>query len=481
MSKTPKNPSQKVKLTEALVAKFKCPVGAKQSFMWDTAQPGLGVRALADYEKNGNKVPGAKTWVVQGRIADGAERRITLGPVSDIWLGPRDTTEETAEEKADDSAIKRLSAATQAKRMRRWMAEGLDPLEVLEQQAAARTATKAKSKAEAVSLRTVADHYIANKKTRNGPLKANTIRDINEVVDKAFATWSPRPIKSITRTMCEARHKELAAGGLTGERPAPQRARGSFVVLRALINWAIDKFRDDNDEPLIRENPVNVLKGQMAPPRVRTIKVPMQRIGHVWEALQRLRADPGQLQTTHTQADALAFMLLVGARKEEALQLTWDRVELGEDAGSWHLPDPKNRLPITLPLSAPARALLANRPRRKGCNWVFPGRDWKGPMSTPRGQAMSAAIAAAGCHLDRHALRRTMTTLAVTVLDIPLWRVELLTGHKLAGNVTLNHYTETSDLRYLAPEAERIGAWIVEQADIAAGRNVVKLPEKKRA
>jgi hypothetical protein len=56
-----------------------------------------------------------------------------------------------------------------------------------------------------------------------------------------------------------------------------------------------------------------------------------------------------------------------------------------------------------------------------------------------------------------------------------------LTGHRLTGNVTLNHYTETSDLRYLAPEAERIGAWIVAQADIAAGRNVVKLPQKKRA
>lgn len=471
--------SEKLKLTEAVVSKFKCPAGERQAFLWDTEQPGLGVRALPGYTKNGRPVPGAKTWVVQGRIAGGAERRITLGPVAEIWLAARSEREADAER--DEPDDKKVSARELARRKRRQMAEGLDPLV---EQARVREHASAdfeRGKAEAVSLRATADHYIANKKTRNGPLKANTIRDINEVVDKAFAAWSARPIKSITRTMCEARHKELATGGLTGERPAPARARGSFVVLRALINWAMDKFRDGDDQPLIRENPVNVLKGQMAPTKVRTTKVPMGRIGHVWEALQRIRADPYQLQTTHTQADALAFMLLVGARKEEALQLTWDRVELSEDAGTWHLPDPKNRVPITLPLSAPARALLANRPRRKGCNWVFPGRDWKRPMSTPRGPAMSQAIAAAGCHLDRHALRRTMTTLAVTVLDIPLWRVELLTGHKLAGNVTLNHYTETSDLSYLAPEAERIAAWIVEQANIAAGRNVVQLGKKKRA
>lgn len=465
--------STRARLTEAVVARFACPPGQRSAFLWDTEVKGLGVRALPPYERDGRTVPGGKTWVFQGRIAGtGVERRIKIERVDALPLHGKD-------DHGKDEALH--GARERARTLRRLLSQGLDPQEVKEQTAAAKVATAQRTKVEAVTLRQVADHYVANKKTRNGPLKPNTVRDIETHVTKSFAAWEHMPVKDITRDMCEARHRELARGGLTGKRPAPVRAAQAFIVLRALLNWASDKFRIGG-EPLLRENPVFVLRGQMAPPTARTTKVPMNRIGHVWHALQTIRADPAQVDTTHTAADALAFMLCTGARASEALELTWDRVSLSEDTGSWHLPDPKNSQPVTFPLSAPARALLATRKRRKGCAYVFPGhKRGNTHIGTPRGPAMAAVVAAAGCHLDRHALRRTMTTLAVTVLGIELWKAELLTNHQRRGNVTLDHYVERSDLRYLAPEAERVGAWIGEQADIAAGRNVVALPQKKRA
>jgi len=162
--------STKVKLTEAVVAKFKCPPDKVQAFLWDTEERGLGLRALPDYEKDGVRRPGAKTWVFQGRIAGtSTERRVKLGRVDDVWLNPRNAQDD----EGDDPT--RHSARGMARRMRRLMALGQDPQAVAVQSAAAVAAEGERAKAAAVTLRQVADHYIANKKTRNGPLKANTI------------------------------------------------------------------------------------------------------------------------------------------------------------------------------------------------------------------------------------------------------------------------------------------------------------------
>jgi hypothetical protein len=54
-------------------------------------------------------------------------------------------------------------------------------------------------------------------------------------------------------------------------------------------------------------------------------------------------------------------------------------------------------------------------------------------------------------------------------------------GHKISGDVTISHYTETSDLRYLAPESNAIADWIFRQGVIAASSNIIQLPKKARA
>jgi hypothetical protein len=48
-----------------------------------------------------------------------------------------------------------------------------------------------------------------------------------------------------------------------------------------------------------------------------------------------------------------------------------------------------------------------------------------------------------------------------------MWKAEILTNH-LPQTVTLKHYTQTRDLRYLRPEVQLVADWITEQARIAA-------------
>ena len=90
---------------------------------------------------------------------------------------------------------------------------------------------------------------------------------------------------------------------------------------------------------------------------------------------------------------------------------------------------------------------------------------------------MLEVSALSGLHLSPHDLRRTFIAIGIR-LKIEMWKLKLLTNHISKGDVTLDHYTETGDLRYLSGEAEQMAAWIVEQGAIAAAGNVVQL--KKR-
>ena len=80
----------------------------------------------------------------------------------------------------------------------------------------------------------------------------------------------------------------------------------------------------------------------------------------------------------------------------------------------------------------------------------------------------------AGLHISPHDLRRSFIAIGIRN-KIELWKLKLLTNHVSKGDVTIDHYTETSDLRYLSADSEKIATWIVEQGTIAASGNVVQL------
>jgi len=410
-----------------------------QSFLWDTVVPGFGVRCT---------LGGIKSFVVQQRV-NGVERRVTIGQFG-TW-----TLDQAREE---------------ARTLLRDMDRGIDPVQAKKEKAEAR----AKEDALSVTLREIVTDYIAHKKTKHGHLTERTKRDIEKHLNRNFKAWADKPVRDIKRNDCVKLFEQMS-------KRAPAQANQAFALLRAWLNWARDTHvTDDGEYQMLAVNPVKLMFKTRAPnpERARDTRVPDARVGDVWRMLLGRRNPDHNLPATCTTADLVAFLLLTGCRWSEAAELTWSQVlDLDGDAPCWHLPDPKNHRPITIPLCAAAVALLKARPKRKGCPYVFPSRTvGKGHAKDARA-TMDEVSRVAGLHLSPHDLRRTFIA-AGHACGIEMWRIELLTGH-VPSTVTLRNYTETSDLRYLAPDVERIGAWIVAQGAAAQARadgsNVIAL------
>ena len=74
-------------------------------------------------------------------------------------------------------------------------------------------------------------------------------------------------------------------------------------------------------------------------------------------------------------ADIFRLCMLTGCRSHEAMSARWDAVDL--DAGVWTKPGAttKQKTDHVVPLSAPARQLLAKLRRQTNSEWVFPAPD----------------------------------------------------------------------------------------------------------
>jgi integrase len=406
------------RLTKDTVDEMPFPVGC-QVIVWDEDLAGFGLRLS----------PSKKTYIAQGRVrGTGATRRVSLGEHG--VLTPQ---------QARKRAKKELSA----------MLEGSDPSQ-----------EKKRAKIESVTLRRVAEAYLEDRRD----LKPSSRADIKKHLKGSFADWADRPFIDITREKVMTRFKELS------DRSAAQ-GNQAFRILRALLNYSRGKYRHGY-EPILRENPVKVLSDTKTWNRVkfRSGRIPTDRIGAVWNLLQGLRTSPEQTRIGQTSADAVCFLLLTGCRWSEMSELTWDWVSL--EGGFWYLPDPKNRQPITFPLSEPAVRILSECPR-KG-TYVFPARSGDGHIHDARG-IFEKISSLADTRITAHDLRRTFRAVAGEV-GVEFWKTKLLMGHKISGDVTISHYTEKSDLRYLSSEINIIAGWIESKGAKAMKENIVTFP-----
>lgn len=392
----------RIKLTKSYIDRVVPPsAGAFDKIHWDTELKGFGLKVTPK---------GKRTFIVQGRT-DGREARITIGAFGVFTV-----------DQARDQAREHL----------RSMRMGVDPRAEVRKHAALK-----------VTLREIADAYMADR-----PLKDSSKEEIERHVTTNFAGWLNKPIKDLNRDKVKASFLEMRAR-------APAQANQGFAILRALLNYAIHQHREDDGSPIFKDNPVDALRGSWAPIGVRTSRIPDHKVQAAWKFMQEARS-AAHNRDTLASIDLVMFLMLTGARIGEASKVTWEQINLEE--GWWHIPDPKNRHPVWLPLPAQAVELLKTRKHVEGSPYVFASWGKSGHIKDPR-DTMKRLSKVAGEHLSAHDLRRTFTHIGVGICKIDLHKVELLTNHVPRG-VTAIHYMETSKLQWLRPEVQQIADFI---------------------
>lgn len=411
-----------MKLTKARIESLPTPSKGQQ-FYWDKELAGFGVRVSNT---------GGKSYVVRGSV-NGHDKRITIASCKLL--------------SCDEARKRAMSTKLE-------MLDGVNPQE-----------KKQRTVAQSVTLTEIVEDYLKNKRTKHGDLRPKTKQDIERCVRTTFEDWADKPVVNITKDMCVKRFRERS-------KTAPTQANQSFRYLRALLNWAREKYASsDGTYPILPVNPVAqaIKSGGQANwnlEKPRTTRIPRDKIGLVWSMLQEFATSPIHRASTQTSADLVAFMLLTGVRVSEARELTWDSVDLKSTPPIFSLTQTKNHNVVTLPISKTLLTVLDRRYEKRvaGNNYVFPAaRGNKKYLSDARA-LLERLSETARCHIHPHALRRTFEDIA-QLCNIDYDQRRQLLNH-LANDVHGMAYANNPDPAALLPAVEKIGEWVESESTI---------------
>ena len=191
------------------------------------------------------------------------------------------------------------------------------------------------------------------------------------------------------------------------DRGAPIKARRVFAYLARFFKWALDR-------EIIKTNP---MQGMQRPgtETSRDRVLSDGELAKVWNAA-------GELPMF---GPIVRLLILTGARREEITQLRWS--EIDGDTIKLSNGRTKTGVPQTIPLSAPARELLAGIPRIAGSDYVFTANGTKPVAAWPGAKAsLDKSCGVDGWRI--HDLRRTVAT-GLQKLGVNLQTIEAVLGH----------------------------------------------------
>jgi integrase len=371
-----------MRLTDAIVRRLPVPA-AGNKIVWDSDVPGLGARTTA---------AGVRAFVLNYRTRAGRGRRITIGRFPD-WST--------------------VGAREEARRLRRLIDQGGDPLAGIEAERAAPT------------MATLIDRFVAEhlprlrRSTRHGYMSA-----INVHIRPYFGAHAK--VADVSYADCDALHRSIAK---------PYAGNRTLAALSVMFTLAI-RWQ------MTASNPCVSVERNSESKRKRYLSG--DELGRLTAALA---AHPNR-----QAADILRMLLLTGSRFGEIAGMRWDAVV----DGVWTKPasTTKTKVDHTVPLSAPARQLLAEIPHTS--EYVFPGKGRTGHV-VQIDQSWHTILKAAGIDgLRIHDLRHSFASqLASAGASLPL--IGALLGH--SSPATTARYSHL----FLDPQraaVERIGALV---------------------
>jgi integrase len=287
---------------------------------------------------------------------------------------------------------------------------------------------------ESITLKQAFDEFLEKR-----DLKERTIWDYQRAMDISFKIWKRKRIVDVTREMVSRHYTKL------GDQIGKAQANQSMRFLRSLINFAAGQYENGDGKPLIKDNPVSIITQTKTWYRVerRQTIIKNHDLPSWFEAVDSLNGD--------LVKDYLKVLLFTGLRRQEAMKLRWDQVDL--KAKTLTITDTKNRNPLTLPFGPFILKLLKDRKQDAMDNpFVFPGTGKTGHLVESKYQT-AQVTKESGVKFCLHDLRRVFINTAES-LDISSYAVKQLVNHSIGGDVTAGYMV--SDPERLRKPMERI-------------------------
>ena len=433
----------RVNFTAGQVAKHACQAGKQQAFLWDSASPGLGLRAT---------VAGSKSYVFQGEF-NGSTVRITIGS-PDTWTIPQ--------------------AQERARELQRLIDQGRDPRIVKAEAVAADAAKREDAQRAQVTVAEAWTAYLAERKALWGDLHYRDHLDKAKAGGKESGKRGDKkrptrpgplhPLMHLPLSRLDAATVEAWAAREGAARPTS--ARLAWRLLKVFLNWCAEQPAYAGALP--DKNPATTKKAREALGTPGTKADVLQR-----EQLATWFDHVGRIPNATVSA-CLQIMLLTGARPGEVQALKWEDVDT-----QWRgltIRDKVDGLRV-IPLTPYVAKLIAALPRAN--EWVFASARWVKPIDGRPGKWVNTsasgriaepntphtkACTAAGLEgLTLHGLRRSFASLTEW-LEIPAGVVAQIQGHK--PSATAEKHYKVRPLELLRLHHERIEAWALEQAGI---------------